>query len=135
MEPNSFLYDYVIIHIYTMCVLSHFISVQLCVTLWTVAYKAPLSIGFSRQETGMGWHALLHGIFLTQGSNPCPWCLLHWQVGSLLLAPPGKPYTICMHRYCIYVNYKLTLATGTGHLLQGLNYILPQLLIFNIPWK
>ena len=26
-----------------------------------------------------------------QGSNPCLLCLLHWQVGSLLLAPPGKP--------------------------------------------
>ena len=25
------------------------------------------------------------------GSNPCLLCLLHWQVGSLPLAPPGKP--------------------------------------------
>ena len=30
--------------------LSHFSSVQLCVTLWTVAPQALLSIGFSRQE-------------------------------------------------------------------------------------
>jgi len=30
------------------------------------------------------------GIFLTQGSNPCLLCLLHWQTGSL--APPGKPW-------------------------------------------
>ena len=34
---------------------------------------------------------LLQGIFLTQGSNPCLLHLLHWQVGSLQLAPPGKP--------------------------------------------
>ena len=30
-------------------------------------------------------------IFLTQGLNPCLLCLLHWQAGSLPLAPPGKP--------------------------------------------
>ena len=35
----------------------------------------------------MGCHALLHGIFLTQGSNRHP---LHWQAGSLPLGPPGK---------------------------------------------
>ena len=30
--------------------LSHFSCVQICVTLWTVAYQAPQSLGFSRQE-------------------------------------------------------------------------------------
>ena len=34
----------------------------------------------------MGYHALLLGIFLTQGSNPHPLYLLHWQVGCLPLA-------------------------------------------------
>ena len=38
-------------------------------------------------------HALLQGIFPTQESNPHHLCLLHWQVGSLPLAPPGKPRT------------------------------------------
>ena len=33
-----------------LCVLSHFSHVQLCVTLWTAACQAPLSMGFSRQE-------------------------------------------------------------------------------------
>ena len=42
------------------------------------------------KNTGMGCHALLQGIFPTQGSNPCLLCLLHWQAGSLPLAPPGK---------------------------------------------
>ena len=32
------------------CMLSDYTSVQLFVTLWTGAHKAPLSIGFSRQE-------------------------------------------------------------------------------------
>ena len=39
----------------------------------------------------MGCHALLQGIFLTQGSNQRVLCLLHWQADSLPLAPPGKP--------------------------------------------
>ena len=39
---------------------------------------------------GVGGHALLQGTFLTQGLNLHLLCLLHWQVGSLPLAPPGK---------------------------------------------
>ena len=39
----------------------------------------------------MGFQALLQGIFPTQGWNLQLLCLLHLQVGSLLLAPPGKP--------------------------------------------
>ena len=39
----------------------------------------------------MGCHALLQGIFPTQGLNPSVLSFLRWQVGSLLLAPPGKP--------------------------------------------
>ena len=31
------------------------------------------------------------GVFPTQGSNLSLLCLLHWQVGSLPPAPPGKP--------------------------------------------
>ena len=44
------------------------------------------------KNTGVDGHALLQGIFLTQGSNPGSLLgLLHWQAGSLPLAPPGKP--------------------------------------------
>ena len=42
---------------------------------------------------GMGCHALLQGIFLTQGLNLSLWCLLHWQMGSLPLVPPGNIIT------------------------------------------
>ena len=38
------------------CVLTCFSRVWLFVALWTVAYKAPLSVGFSRQES---WSRLL----------------------------------------------------------------------------
>ena len=52
--------------------LSH---VQLFATLWTVAYQTPLSMGFSRQDTGVGCHFLLLEIFLTQGLKPAlPHC-------------------------------------------------------------
>ena len=49
---------------------------QLCLTPWTVACQAPLSMGFSRQESKVGCHFLLQGIFLTQGLNPG---LLHYR--------------------------------------------------------
>ena len=57
----------------TMCVcecVSRFSHVRFFATLWTVARQAPLSMGFSSKNTGVGCHALLQGIFLTQGSNP-----------------------------------------------------------------
>ena len=44
------------------CVLSHFSHGGLFVTLWTVAHKALLPMGFSPgKNTGVGCHALLHG--------------------------------------------------------------------------
>ena len=73
------------------CVLNCVSDVQLFGTLWTVAHKASLSMGFSGKNTQEGCHALLQGIFLTQGLNPCLLCVLHWQVGSLPLVPPGEP--------------------------------------------
>ena len=78
-------------HMHTCAVLSRFSNVQLFATLLTVAHQTPLSTGFSRSKnTEVGYHALLQRIFLSQGSNPRLICLLHWQAGSLPLAPPGK---------------------------------------------
>ena len=70
--------------------LSHFSHVQLFVTLWTEALQDLLSMRFSRQEYWSELHALLQGIFLTQGLNPCLRGLLHLQVASLPTEPPGK---------------------------------------------
>ena len=58
-----------ILQLSTWCVLSH---VQLFMTSWIIACQAPLSMGLSRQECWSRLHFLLQGIFLTQGSNPCP---------------------------------------------------------------
>ena len=57
---------------------SHFSHVGLCATQWTVTwlFYPWESLG---KNTGVGCHALLQGIFLTQGSNPWFLCLLNWQ--------------------------------------------------------
>ena len=65
--------------------------VQPPATLWTLAHQAPLSMmGLSRQEYWSGFHSLLHGIFPTQGSNPCLLCLPQGLAGSLPLESSGK---------------------------------------------
>ena len=43
------------------------------------------------------WVATPSSIFLTQESNQHLLRLLHWQVGSLPLVPPGKP-TVTKHK-------------------------------------
>ena len=68
--------------------LSRFSCVYLYATLWTAAHQAPLSMGFSRQEYWVGCHFFLKGIFLTQGLNLLSYVYLHWEAGSLPLAPP-----------------------------------------------
>ena len=69
------------------CVLSRFRRIRLFVTLWTVPARLFCPWYSPSRNTGVGCPALLQGIFPAQGSNPC---LLHWQVGSLPLALPGK---------------------------------------------
>ena len=43
----------------TMLLLSHFSRVLLLATPWTIAHQSPPSMGFSRQDTGVGCHCLL----------------------------------------------------------------------------
>ena len=70
-------------------------SLHLCLTLCNpMYYRTPNSSVHGILQAwnpGVGCHALLQGIFQTQGSNPHFLCFLHWQVGSLPPAPPGKP--------------------------------------------
>ena len=69
------------------CMLSHFSHVWLFATLCTI----PLSMGFSRKNTGVGCPALLQGSSQPRYGIPHLLCLLHWQVDSLPPVPPGKP--------------------------------------------
>ena len=74
------------------CELNHFSCVQLCVTPWTVACQAPLSMEFSRQEEWSGLPCPPAGDLANSGIETSSLTSnLHWQVGSLPLAPPGKP--------------------------------------------
>ena len=41
----------------------------LCDTMDHIACPAPLSVEFSRQNTGVGSHSLLQGVFPSQGLN------------------------------------------------------------------
>ena len=84
------------------CVLSCFSCVQLFSTLWTVAHQFPLSMGFSRQEYWSGLSCPPPGDLPSQGSDLGLLCLLHWDAGSLALAPPGKPRGLLSTRDQIY---------------------------------
>ena len=66
------------------------ITNQLFVTPWTVAHQAPVSMGFSRQESWSGLTFPPPGDVPNQGLNPCLLWLLHC---SQILYPltPGKP--------------------------------------------
>ena len=82
-----------------MCMLSCFSRVRLCVTVWTGALQAPLSMGFPRQEY---WSGLP---FLAPGDLPDPGI----KCASPALAsgfsstePPGKPLTCITHTQDFY---------------------------------
>ena len=62
------------------------------VALWLQPSRLLCPWDYPGKNTGAGFHALLQGIFLClRDPSRISLCLLHWQVGSLPLAPPGKP--------------------------------------------
>ena len=65
-----------------------FSRVRLFETLWTVACQAPLSMGFSRQESWSGLPFPSPGDLSNPGIKPGSPAL---QADSLLSEPPGKP--------------------------------------------
>ena len=97
-----------------MCV--HAKSLQLCPTLCDSGlqpFRLLCPWNSLAKNTGVGYHSLLQGIVLNQGSNPCLLCLLHWQAGSLPVAPLGKPkdgivYYFNLETYCT-LGYTLTI--------------------------
>ena len=87
--------------------LSHFSHAQLFTTPWTVAYQAPLSMGFSRQEY---WSRLP---FPSPGESSWPRDWTHVSYvsctgSSLPLPPPGLVFctqfscTQCMKNFCSF---------------------------------
>ena len=51
--------------------LSHFTCAQHFASLWTISTSSSVQGDSPGKNTGVGCCALLQGIFLTQGSNPC----------------------------------------------------------------
>ena len=72
-------------------VLSHFIRVLLFATSSPTLCRLLCPWDSPGKNTGVGYHFLLRGIFLTQGLNLHFLGLLHWQASSLPPAPPRKP--------------------------------------------
>jgi len=75
---------YVLVH---ACMLSCFSSVCLFAIQWTVALRAPLSMGFSRQEYWSGLPCPSAEDLPDPGMNLHLLHLMHWQEGSLPLVP------------------------------------------------
>ena len=82
LVPRAFIFPRVGVH------------AQSCPTLCDPMDCSPLGSSVHRilQARVLEWgcHALLQGIFQTQGSNLSLLCLLHWQVVSLLLSHLGS---------------------------------------------
>ena len=72
-------------------VLSHFSSVWLFATLWTVACQAPLSMGFSRQEHWSRLPCPSPGDLSDPGIEPCLPAAPAFQADSLPLSHWGSP--------------------------------------------
>ena len=84
-----------------LLLLSRFSHVQLCVTPWTVAHQAPLSIGFSRQEYWSGlpfpspMHVCMHAKLLLLCPTLC---------GPMDSSPPGSSVTgFSRQEYTLYI--------------------------------
>ena len=71
--------------------LSYFSRVRLFATLWTVAYQAPLSIGFSRQEYWSGLPYPAPGDLPDPGIKPVSLTAPALLGRFFATSAPGKP--------------------------------------------
>ena len=89
----------------TKCICCRLV-IKLCPTLLQARGLQPTTLfcplNFPGKDTRVGYHFLHRGIFLTQRLNPC---LLHWQVGSLLLSHQESPK--CMYLFSKYIAHKV----------------------------
>ena len=94
LRTEAFLCSFVSFSAIRCAELSWFSRVQLFFD--PVDYSPPgSSVHVISLNIGVGYHFLLQGIFPTQGSNLCLLHLLHWQAGSLPLAPLRSPFQPC----------------------------------------
>ena len=102
---------------------------KLCLTLCdTMNCSTPSSSvhgGFSDRNTGVAYHLLLQGVFLTQGSNPS---LLHWQVDSLPLESPDSGVTTKIQFFLLILKRCHSTDSGCFIFDRFGNIFLPQIL-------
>ena len=100
----------------TLSVLSHFSSVRLFATLWTVACHAPLSVGFSRQEYWSGLPCPPPGDLPDPGTEPRSVVSPALTRGIFTTSPTWEAqgfggYTIkpkTLHIFCVIVHFIVT---------------------------
>ena len=80
------------VNIHHTCVLSHFSHVTLCDPNELQPARLLCPWDSPGKSTGVGCHALLHGIFPTQGSNLS---LLHCRWILYCLSHQGRPFMTC----------------------------------------
>ena len=86
-----------------MCnTLRRFSHVWLCVTLWTVAHQAPLSMDSPGKNTGVGCHALLQGNLPTPEIKPTSIAAPALQAESWLPSHQVIPRTYCCFTFFLY---------------------------------
>ena len=74
-----------------MCLRAKLLQSYIFVNPWTAAFQLPLPMGFSRQENWNGLPCPSPGDLPDTGMESVSLTSnLHWQAGSLPLAPPGK---------------------------------------------
>ena len=93
---------YICVYIRLQLLLSRFRRVQLCVTLWTVAHQAPLSMEFSRQEYCSGFLCPPQGDLPNPGTEPRSLAL---QADSLPRSHQGSPIYMYMYIYVYMYMY------------------------------
>ena len=76
----------------------------------SLQHQAPLSLGLSWQEYGVGCHFPLQRVFLTRESNPHPSRLLPWQVDSLPC--PTWPWSTCKSQIHLTCGFGTSLTFG-----------------------
>ena len=84
----------------------------MCPILWD-PMDCSLSLGFSSKNTGVGYHALLQGIFLTQKSNLG---LLHCKQIFYCLSHQGSPHTMQILKVGISLNAIIALIEPHSYL-------------------
>jgi len=81
--------------------------VQFFVILWTITRQVPLSMGFSRQDPGVGCHSLLQGISPPRDCTQVSWIadiLYHPSHKEALVFRPPNLMTNCLRDIAIWIS-------------------------------